>query len=43
MDAKGNLDPTSSPKDAHDGAFVAAKKLGLFRNFEWLHWIPTAP
>jgi hypothetical protein len=22
---------------------VAAKKLGLFRNFEWLHWVPTAP
>ena len=30
MDAQGNLDPTSSPKDAHAGAFVAAKKLGLF-------------
>ena len=43
MDANGNLDPTSSPKDAHAGAFVAAKKLGLFRNFEWLHWIPTVP
>ena len=43
MDAQGNLDPTSSPKDAHAGAFVAAKKLGLFRNFEWLHWVPTAP
>src|SRR5262245_10112931 len=42
MDAQGNLDPTSSPKDAHAGAFVAAKKLGLFRNFEWLHWVPTA-
>ena len=25
MNAKGELDPTSSPKDAHDGAFVAAK------------------
>jgi len=43
MNAKGELDPTSSPKDAHDGAFVAAKKLGLFRNFEWIHWVPTAP
>jgi hypothetical protein len=43
MDAQGNLDPTSSPEDAHAGAFVAAKKLGLFRNFEWLHWIPTVP
>ena len=43
MDAQGNLDPTSSPKDAHAGAFVAAKKLGLFRNFEWVHWVPTAP
>src|SRR4029077_8235538 len=43
MNAKGELDPTSSPEDAHKGAFVAAKKLGLFRNFEWVHWIPTAP
>src|SRR5687768_5659718 len=43
MNAQGNLDQTSSPADAHAGAFVAAKKLGLFRNFEWLHWIPTAP
>ena len=43
MDASGNLDPTSSPEDAHAGAFVAAKELGLFRNFEWLHWLPTAP
>ncbi|HEX7081461.1 MAG TPA: hypothetical protein VF329_10640 [Gammaproteobacteria bacterium] len=43
MDASGNLDPTSSPEDAHAGAFAAAKELGLFRNFEWVHWIPTAP
>jgi hypothetical protein len=43
MDAHGNLDPTSSPQDAHAGAFVAAKRLGLFRNFEWIHWVPTAP
>ena len=43
VNARGELDPTSSPKDAHDGAFVAAKKLGLMRNFEWLHWIPTVP
>ena len=42
MNAKGELDPTSSPQDAHKGAFVAAKKLGLFRNFEWVHWVPTA-
>ena len=43
MNARGELDPTSSPKDAHDGAFVAAKRLGLMHNFEWIHWIPTAP
>jgi len=43
MDAHGNLDPKSSPEDAHAGAFVAAKRLGLFRNFEWVHWVPTAP
>ena len=43
MNARGELDPTSSPEDAHAGAFVAAKRLGLFRNFEWMHWIPTVP
>ena len=43
MDADGNLNKYSSPEDAHAGAFIAAVKLGLFYNFEWLHWIPTAP
>ncbi len=43
VDAEGNLDPTSSPEDAHAGAFVAAEELGLFGNFEWLHWLPTVP
>jgi hypothetical protein len=43
MNAQGELDPTSAPEDAHKGAFVAAKKLGLFHNFQWLHWIPTVP
>ncbi|MBI2148988.1 MAG: hypothetical protein HYU27_00080, partial [Acidobacteria bacterium] len=43
VDASGNLDPASSPEDAHAGAFVAAKRLGLFGNFEWLHWLPTVP
>lgn len=43
LDASGNLDPTSSPEDAHAGAFVAAERLGLFANFDWLHWLPTAP
>jgi hypothetical protein len=43
MNAQGELDKTSSPEDAHAGAFVAAERLGLMRNFEWLHWIPTAP
>ena len=43
VNAQGELDPTSSPEDAHKGAFVAAQRLGLMRNFEWLHWIPTAP
>jgi hypothetical protein len=43
MNARGELDPASSPEDAHAGAFVAAKRLGLFRNFEWIHWIPTVP
>ena len=43
VDAAGNLDPTSTPEAAYAGAFVAAKKLGLLHNFEWLHWLPTAP
>lgn len=43
MNAQGELDPTSSPEDAHKGAFVAAQKLGLMHNFEWLHWLPTVP
>jgi hypothetical protein len=43
VNAAGELDKTSSPEDAHAGAFAAAKKLGLFFNFEWLHWLPTAP
>ncbi len=43
VDAYGNLDPTSSPEDAHAGAFVAAERLGLFGNFKWLHWLPTIP
>jgi hypothetical protein len=43
VNARGELDKRSSAKDAHAGAFVAAKQLGLMRNFEWLHWIPTAP
>lgn len=43
VDASGHLDPTSSPEDAHKGAFVAARRLGLFKNFEWVHWLPTVP
>jgi len=43
MGADGNLDPMSSPEDAHAGAFVAAERLNLFGNFEWVHWMPTAP
>jgi hypothetical protein len=43
VDAEGNLDPNSTPEDAHAGAFVAAEELGLFHNFEWVHWLPTAP
>jgi hypothetical protein len=43
LNASGGLDPTSTPEDAHRGAFVAAERLGLFRHFEWLHWIPTVP
>lgn len=43
MNAQGELDKTSSPEDAHAGAYVAAERLGLMRNFDWVHWVPTAP
>ena len=33
MNAQSELDPKSSPEDAHKGAFVAAKKLGLSRAY----------
>ena len=43
VDADGNLDPRSSAEEAHAGAFAVAEELGLMRNFEWLHWLPTIP
>jgi len=43
LGASGELDPTSSPEESHAGALAAAEELGLFRNFEWVHWLPTAP
>ena len=39
----GDLDPTSSEADARAGAAAIEKKLGLFRNFEHLHWVITVP
>ncbi len=39
----GRLDPTSSPRDAHAGAFRVEHSLGLLRNFKHLHWLPTVP
>jgi hypothetical protein len=43
VDRNGNLDPTSSPREAMAGAFLLERKLGLFRNFEHLHWVPLVP
>jgi hypothetical protein len=43
VDRSGRLDPTSSERHAKEGAFLAEKKLGLFRNFQHLHWLPTVP
>ncbi len=39
----GQLDPFSSEEDARAGAFALEQKLGLFRSFEHLHWVPTVP
>jgi hypothetical protein len=39
----GELDPASSEADARAGAAALEKKLGLFRNFERLHWVITVP
>lgn len=43
LNRNGELDPRSSPEDAHAGAFVLEQKLGLMRNITHLHWIPTSP
>jgi hypothetical protein len=39
----GELDPTSSEADARAGVGALERKLGLFRNFEHLHWVLTVP
>ena len=39
----GDLDPMSSEADARAGVALLEKKLGLFRNFEHLHWVLTIP
>lgn len=39
----GDLDPSSSEADARAGAAAIEQKLGLFRNFEHLHWVLTVP
>jgi hypothetical protein len=43
VNGHGDLDPTSSEADARAGASAIEKKLGLFRNFEHLHWVITVP
>jgi hypothetical protein len=43
VNRQGDLDPSSSEADARAGAAALEKKLGLFRNFEHLHWVTTVP
>lgn len=43
VDRSGKLDPTSSKQHAIAGAMQVAKQEGLFRNLQWLHWVPTVP
>src|SRR5262245_17969528 len=43
VNGKGQIDPFSSEADAKAGAFALEKQLGLFRNFEHLHWVITVP
>ncbi len=39
----GQADSFSSDEDAMAGGFRLEKELGLFRNFEHLHWVPLIP
>jgi hypothetical protein len=39
----GEVDRFSSDEEAMAGAFHLERKLGLFRNFGRLHWVPTLP
>ena len=43
VNAEGTIDPFASEADARKGFALLEKKLGLFRNFEHLHWVITVP
>jgi hypothetical protein len=43
VNAEGKIDPFASEADARKGFALLEKKLGLFRNFEHLHWVITVP
>lgn len=39
----GMLDPTATEEQVRWGARVLEERLGLFRNFDHLHWVPLTP
>ncbi len=43
LNAQGVIDHKASDEDAMKGARVVEQKLGLFRNFEHIHWVPLLP
>ena len=43
LDREGKPDPFSSEADARAGAALLEKQLGLFRNFQHLHWVTLVP
>ena len=43
VNASGMLDPTASEEEDRWGARLLEERLGLFRNFDNLHWVPLTP
>ncbi len=43
IDEKGNLNPMATEEQVRAGAKLVEQQLGLFRNFEHIHWVPYNP
>ena len=43
VNAAGQIDPKASDEDDRRGAKLLEQKLGLFRNFEHIHWVAFDP